>query len=254
MANAEEKFAAAFKTLETQIAETTQFWFAASAINEIAKSNHDTLRALNKTPTFWRTVRVGLEYQAIISAGKIFGSRKANPHNIDSFLQVLRECYAEVFAPAALEARKRQGSANAEEWLPDYMKRIHVPTIEDVNQLHELMKPHRKTYETQWAQIRNQHVAHTGVVDPDERWEMFQKTHIPDFENSISFLNQLESAIWDLYYNGRQPELDPAAHSVETLVGKNILELRESRNDEYIVSETRRCMTLLTQGLANTAV
>ena len=78
MANAEEKFAAAFETLETQIAETTQFWFAASAINEIAKSNHDTLMALNKTPTFWITVRVGLEYQGIISAGKIFGSRKAN--------------------------------------------------------------------------------------------------------------------------------------------------------------------------------
>ena len=70
MANAEEKFAAAFETLETQIAETTQFWFTASAINEIAKSNHDTLMALNKTPTFWITVRVGLEYQVIISAGK----------------------------------------------------------------------------------------------------------------------------------------------------------------------------------------
>ena len=187
MENAEEKFAAAFKTLGTQIAETTRFWFAASAINEIAKSNHDTLRALNKTPTFWITVQEGLEYQGIISAGKIFGSHKANPHNIDSFFQVLRECYAEVFAPAALEARKRQGSANAEEWLPDYMKQIYVPTIKDVHRLHKLMQPHRKTYETQWAQIRNQHVAHTDVVDPDARWGMFQKTHIPDFENSIRF-------------------------------------------------------------------
>ena len=254
MANAEDKFAAAFETLETQIAETTQFWFAASAINEIAKSNHDTLMALNKTPTFWITVRVGLEHQGIISAGKIFGSRKANPHNIDSFFEVLRECYAEVFAPAALEARKRQGSENAEAWLPDYIKRIHVPTIEDVNRLHELMKPHRTTYETQCAQIRNQHVAHTDVVDPDALWEMFQKTHIPDFENSIRFLNQLENAIWNLYHNGCRPEIDPATHSVQALVAKNILELRESRNDEYIVAETRRCMTLLTQGLANTAV
>ena len=253
MVNAEERFKAAFRTLETQIAETTQFWFAARAINEIAKSNDDTLMALNETPTFWLTVRAGLEYQGIISAGKIFGSRKANPHNIDSFFQVLRECYAEVFAPAALEARKRQGSANAEEWLPDYMKRIHVPTIEDVNKLHELMKPHRKTYKTQWAQIRNQHVAHTDVVDPDARWEMFQKTHIPDFENLIGFLNQLNNAIWHLYHNGRWPELDPATLSVEALVAKNILELRKNRTDEYIVAETRRCMTLLTQGLANTA-
>ena len=134
------------------------------------------------------------------------------------------------------------------------MRRNHVPTIEDVNRLHALMQPHRTTYETQWAQIRNQHLAHTEVVDPHERWEMFQKTRIADFENSISFLNQLNNAIRDLYHNGRRPEIDPATHSVEALVAKNILELRESRNDEYIVAETRRCMTLLTQGLVNTAV
>ena len=254
MANVEERFTAAFKTLETQIAETTQFWFAASTINEIAKGNHDTLRALNKTPTFWITVRVGLEYQAIISAGRIFGSRKANPHNIDSFFQVLRECHATVFAPAALEARKRRGSANAEEWLPYYMRRIHVPTIEDVNRLHALMQPHRLTYETQWEQIRNQHVAHTVVVDPNARWEMFQKTRIADFENLISFLNQFQNAIWHLYHNGLRPDIDPATHSVKTLVAKNILELSKSHYDEHIVAETRTCMTLLTQGLANTAV
>ena len=253
MANAEERFEAAFKTLETQIAETTQFWFAARAINEIAKSNDDTLMALNETPTFWLTVRVGLEYQGIISAGKIFGNRKKNPHNIDSFFQVLRECHAAVFAPAALEARKRQSSANVE-WLPDYMKSVHVLTSKDVDRLHELMQPHRKTYKTQWAQIRNQHVAHTDVVDPHARWEMFQKTHIPDFENLISFLNQLHNEIWHLYHNGHRPELDPATHSVEALVAKDILELRKNRTDEYIVAETRRCMTLLTQGLANTAV
>src|SRR5881628_1068604 len=156
----EERFTEAFKTFEAQVAETTQFWLAASTMNEVAKRDPDTLEALNKAPTLWITVRVGLEYQAIISAGKIFGNRKANRHNIDSFFQVLRECYAVVFAPAALEARKRQGSPNAHEWLPDYMKDVYVPTIDDVNALHSSTQPHRKMYETQWAQIRNQHVAH----------------------------------------------------------------------------------------------
>jgi hypothetical protein len=115
----EKRFTEAFKTFETQVAETTQFWLAASTMNEVAKRDPGTLEALNKAPTFWITVRVALEYQAIISAGKIFGNRKANPHNIDSFFQVLRESYAVVFAPAALEARKQQGSANAAEWLSD---------------------------------------------------------------------------------------------------------------------------------------
>ena len=83
--------------------------------------------------------------------------------------------------------------------------------------------------------------------------EASSRYHRSAIENSISFLNQLENAIWHLYHNGRRPELDPATPSVEALVAKNILELREGRTG-YIVAETRRCMTLLTQGLSNTAM
>ncbi len=159
-----------------------------------------------------------------------------------------------MFAAAALEARKRQGSTNPAEWLSDYMKRVYVPTIDDVNALHSSMQPHRKTYENQWAQIRNQHVAHTDVIDPTARWEMFQKTRIPDFENLIGYLNWLQNAIWHLYHNGIRPDLAPTNYSLEALVAKPIRELRESRNDENIVAETRRCMALLTQGVASVSV
>lgn len=250
----EERFTDAFKTFETQVAETTQFWLAASTMNEVAKRDPNTLEALNKAPTFWITVRVGLEYQAIISAGKIFGNRKANPYNIDSFFQVLRECYAVVFAPAALEARKGKASRNADEWLRGCMKGVCVPTINDMHALHASLQRHRKTYETQWAQIRNQHVAHTDGVDPTARWEMFQKTRIPDFENLIGYLNWLQNAIWHLYHNGIRPELEPANYSLEALVAKPIRELRESRNDEHIIAATRRCMSLLTQGVASVSI
>lgn len=253
MTSEEMRFKAAFKVFETQVAEATQFWFAASAMNETAKVNPDTLKALNKTPTFWITVRVGLEYQGIIAAGKIFGNRSANPHNIDSFFEVLRECCGEVFSAEALEARKRQGSANADEWLPDYMKKVYVPTAEDIGALYKVSKQHRKVYEAQWAAIRNRHVAHTEMVDPEARWEMFQKTRIPDFENLIGFLNRLYDAVWHLYYNGTKPVIDTATHSVEALVAKNLQELRESKNDERIVADTRRCMALLTQGAGSPA-
>ena len=159
-----------------------------------------------------------------------------------------------MFAPAALEARKRQGSPNAHEWLPDYMKDVYVPTIDEVNALHSSTQPHRKMYETQWAQIRNQHVAHTDVIDPTARWEMFQKTRIPDFENLIGHLNWLQNAIWHLYHNGVRPEPEPTNYSLEALVTKPIRELRESRNDEQIIAETRRCMSLLTQGVASVSI
>src|SRR2546428_11849917 len=131
MTTEEQRFAAVFKTFETQVAEATQFWFAASAMNEVARLNPETLEAINRTPTLWITVRVGLEYQGIISVGKIFGQRRANPHNIDNFFQVLRECSGVVFSEDALAARKRRLSSNADEWLPEYIKDVYVQTIDD---------------------------------------------------------------------------------------------------------------------------
>ncbi len=88
------------------------------------------------------------------------------------------------------------------------------------------------------------------MVESTARWEMFQKTRIPDFENLIGFLNQLYDAIWHLYYNGGRPMIDPSTYSVAALVAMNLQELRESKNAEHIVAEARRCMTLLTQGVA----
>ena len=99
-------------------------------------------------------------------------------------------------------------SANADEWLPSYMERVHVPTVRDVNRLHELSKRHRETYETQYADVRNLHVAHTGLVDADARSVMFQKTRIHDFEKLIVFLNRFHDALWNMYYNGSRPPCD----------------------------------------------
>src|SRR5712691_8373034 len=151
------QFETALKIFGTQVAETTQFWFAAATMNEVAKRSKDTLKALNLTPSFWITARVAMEYQAILTAAKIFGPRKANPHNIDYLFEVLRATRLSAFSKEALERRKRQDSPNAEEWIHDYMKRVRALTAADVKRLHQLSKRHRRTYETQYADVRNLH-------------------------------------------------------------------------------------------------
>jgi hypothetical protein len=245
--SSEQQFEQALKAFETQVAETTQCWFAAATMNEVAKRNSDTLNALNLTPSFWITARVAMEYQAILTAAKIFGPRKTNPHNIDYLFQVVRETRAAVFSKDALEARKRHGSANADEWISDYMKGVRVPAARDVNRLHELSKRHRRTYETQYADVRNLHVAHNVLVKADARFAMFQKTRIRDFEKLIVFLNQLHDVFWNMYYNGNRPKLRPMPYSVRSLVAKKMKDLRDNANHEHIVAETRMCMSLITQ-------
>jgi hypothetical protein len=94
-----------------------------------------------------------------------------------------------------------------------------------LNRLHELSKRHRKTYETQYADVRNLHVAHNVLVDANARWAMFQKTRIRDFEKLIVFLNQ----------------------PVRSLAAKKLKDLRDAPAHEHIVAETRMCMSLITR-------
>jgi len=247
MPPAEATFKTALEIFESQVGEVTQFWFAAATMNEVAKRNEDTLRALNLTPSFWITARVAMEYQAILTAAKILGPRKTNPHNIDWLFQTVRETRAAVFSKEALEARKRQGSPNADEWISDYMKKVHVPAASEVNRLHKLSKRHRAVYEAQYAAVRNLHVAHNVLVEPNERWAMFQKTRIRDFEKLVVFLNQLHKTLWEMFYNGARPKLRPMPYSVRSLVAKQLKDLRDGPNQERIVAETRMCMSLVTQ-------
>lgn len=250
MSPADQKFQAALEVFERQVGEVSQFWFAAASMNEVARRNPSTLSALNLTPSFWLTARVAMECQAILTAAKIFGPRKTNPHNIDWLFQIVRDSRTTVFSKGALEARKRQGSPNATRWLHGYMTGVRAPTAADVNRLHQLSQRHRRTYETQFADVRNLYVAHNVLVEPEAKSAVFQKTRIRDFEKLVAFLNQLHKAIWEMYYNGQRPTLRPMTHSVRSLVTKNLRDLRETPHHEHIVAETRICMALVTRAAA----
>ena len=76
----EQRFEEALKIFGDQVAEATQFWFAAATMNEVARRDNDTLEALNLTPSFWITARVAMEYQAILCMSLISQAAKALPN------------------------------------------------------------------------------------------------------------------------------------------------------------------------------
>jgi hypothetical protein len=124
---------------------------------------------------------------------------------------------------------------------------VYVPTARDVNRLHELSKRHRKTYERQYADVRNLHVAHNVLVDANARWAMFQKTRTRDFEKLTVFLNQLHKVLWEMYLNGQRPALRPMPYSVRSLAAKKLKDLRDDLTNKHIVAETRMCVSLITR-------
>src|SRR5437867_8498188 len=132
MALADREYDKALKTFETQVSEATQIWFAASAMDEVAKRNQATLEAINLTPLFWITVRGALQRFTLIAIGRIFDQSRKTPKNIDTILRLTYTGRESTLSKSALEARKRAGSANADEWIAGYMAHAHEPEKADV--------------------------------------------------------------------------------------------------------------------------
>src|SRR2546421_11559134 len=114
MTSAEEAFDDALSVLSEHIAQASQFWFAGSTINELSK-RVGVVQAIHRAPGFWVCARRALEDQAIVSVGKIFGHRGANPTNIDRFFEVLRASRVSEFSKKAIEERKRRNTQLTEE-------------------------------------------------------------------------------------------------------------------------------------------
>src|SRR5688572_17562256 len=102
MTREEAEFDERLAIFRRQKAEATKIWFAAAAINEVSK-NPKTNRMIQRTPSFWITVRGGLERHALICVGKVFD--QTSPYNIETLLKAAWQAKeAGVFSKPALGA------------------------------------------------------------------------------------------------------------------------------------------------------
>lgn len=233
-------FLDALDTFDRQVGEVTQFWFVAATINEVARTNRRVFRAFQSSALFWLTVRAGLQYQAIIALGRIFGQRGTNSFNIDSLRDAMF-LNRQIFSRTAFAARGKN---------PELVARVHEPTVQDFRRLSEMIKKYRKIYEGQFRPIRDSHVAHTVVVDATQLSSLFSRTRLRDFQRSLSFLNGLHDALWHMYHNGLKPTVRLRRWSVKALVREPLRNLSRTSIQEDTVRQTRQCLALLVGGLA----
>ena len=72
-------------------------------LQQIAASNSDVLRSMNKTPLFWLTVESAMLLSTFMALGRIFDQR--SPHNVDRLIAIGKE--VSTFSREALAARRR---------------------------------------------------------------------------------------------------------------------------------------------------
>jgi len=238
MTNLEQLFADELEVFRSEAEAGAQYFYTYLTFNALLADNENYLKAVNRTPRFWKTVVSALQVSFFMVLGRIFDQdqRKSN-HNVDMLLG-LAQRHPEIFSKSALAARKRKDSRNADEWLDEYLKGVYEPTIEDFRRLRKHIRKYRRIYEHAYRDIRHKFYAHKGVAEEARIRELFDKTKVRELESLFVFLLKLHASLWQLFHNGRKPILRPIPYAVKRIMQRRVSPWQSRSIQEHVVEET----------------
>jgi hypothetical protein len=242
MKNRENAFSHELEVFKTEAESAIQFFYAYLTIHAALADNEKALQIVNEAPLFWLTIAAALQASSHIALGRVFDQN--SNHNVDRLLKVAQD-NKDIFSKGALEARKRMGSANADEWIDDYMKGVYVPTASDFRRLRKHVSKYRRVYKNGCRDIRHKFYAHKALSTPDDVQKLFAKTNIPEMQKLVIFLGRLYDCLWELFHNGRKPVLRPMKWSVKAMRKAGIPKWQSRLVQEQMVHETERFFRIL---------
>src|SRR5690606_3616176 len=89
--------------LELEATVIASYVYAEMSIQHAASKSKDLLKALNRTPTFWRTCYASFQSAAYVALGRVFDLK--SPYNIEALIASMEHDMS-VFSRSALAARK----------------------------------------------------------------------------------------------------------------------------------------------------
>ncbi len=230
-------FESQLELFRTEAESAIQFFYAWDAIHAVAAKDKAVFRLLNEAPLFWNTNLGALQTSTLVALGRVFDPDPKN-HSVTRLMS-LAHANLDIFSKASLAARKREGSANADEWLPEYLQTAYEPNSDDFRRLKKHLAVRRKIYEANYRPLRHKVFAHRGVATRLEVGELFAKTNIKEMQKLVVFLGRLHEVLWQLYFNGRKPTLGPARFSVNRMLEQPSPNARQRKLQERLIHETK---------------
>jgi len=214
MIQPEEVFANELEVFRTEAESGIQFFYSYLAVHAVAGEHKEVFRLLNRAPLFWNTALGALQASTFIALGRVFDQQ--SKHNVDRLLTIAQSNMA-IFSKEALAGRKRRGSANADDWLHEFLLDVYVPNADDFRRLRRHVAKRRRVYEDNYRALRHQIFAHKEISAKEDVQALFSKTNVRELQQVLIFLGRLHEALWQLYHNGRKPILRPARYSVKRI-------------------------------------
>lgn len=218
-----------------------QFFYSWQGIHAVAHKNKSIYKLLNEAPLFWNTCLGGLQSSALVTLGRIFDS-DSNNHSVSRVLSIAHS-NLDLFSKESLSNRKRKDSSNADEWLPEYLETVHEPTSKDIRNLKKHVAKRRKIYDEKYRPLRHKVFAHRGTLNKSEIDQLFANTNISELQKLLIFLSKLHETLWQMYFNGRKPTLQPARYSVKRILDKPSPNPKHGKVHERLIHEIQEFLS-----------
>jgi len=192
-----------FQEFENELSTALASFLLWKKIHE-STGNKKIVSAFNNTPTSWIIIRHSLQVTFFITLHRMFETGKEHA-SVEHLLSICLE-EIDLFSKDELRNRKKPDILNNED-LEEYINKAYIPDEKDINILRGKLRKHRNTFNNIYRPIRNKIIAHNLLSHIDKSGELYEKTNIDEIESMLVFFNSLKQALYNLYHNGRKPDL-----------------------------------------------
>ena len=173
-------------------------------------TDQKSVNELNKNVHFWKIFESALTTKLYIGIRRLYDSG-GDTFTIQSFIKHCIDGVSQ-FSSAELRKRKMAGSANASQWIEGFMKDTCEPTADDFKALARLVRENSERMKGLYTDIASKVYAHAIHTDAENIFQLSQGVNFDEIEKALTSIWHVYQQVWQMYENGRKPDLNIAIY------------------------------------------
>jgi len=204
------------------------------AIKNNIASDREALTAINSNSLTWGIVLYSLESGFFVSLGRIFDT---DPGAFSVF-KLLQSCQGKIsdFSKDQLRIRKLPLGLDLNS-LDKYISSAYEATAKDFRTIRKEVSKWANLFQKIYQPIRHKLYAHKEIEIIESHQQLFDKTHIGQVQEMLSFLHGVEQFVFELYHNGRKTNYSKFKCDDEDRTIKDIASLMDKIKRGYKLSK-----------------
>lgn len=206
-----------------EVAIATDCYFTLKHINNSGFEDKSIFRGLDRNARSWNIICYSLQCSYFIAIGRIF--------DIDSqtfsIHKLIAQCIenVDIFGVEQLKNRKSISFNGDSNGLKQYIDHADNITAQHFQRLKGEIAKYQKIYEKKIRPIRHNHFAHKNFDLLHYTDNLFKDTQIIEIENIITFINQLDQHLFQLFHNGKIRDINNFSLNEEQHIKEDINEI-----------------------------